>query len=82
MSTLHIADLPESLYTRIKQIARDRQRSINEEVIELLEQTTQVQTEVRTQAEILEDIRSRRFTYPASVRAPDSVALLREDRDR
>lgn len=82
MSTLHIANLPEALYTRIKQIARDRQRSVNEEVIELLEQATQLQADARTQAEILADIRSRRFTYAVDVTAPESVTLLREDRER
>jgi hypothetical protein len=33
------------------------------------------------QAEILDRIRRRRFFNPASVNAPDSAALLREDRE-
>jgi plasmid stability protein len=82
MSTLHIANLPEALYTRIQHIARARQRSVNDEVIDLLEQATQLQPEARNQAEILADIRSRRFTYPVGQAAPESVRLLREDRER
>ena len=36
----------------------------------------------RPQARILEGIRRRRFYRPADSGAPDSVALLREDRER
>jgi plasmid stability protein len=82
MTTLHISNLPESLYTRIKQIAHSRRRTIDEEVVDLLEQAVQLNADRRTQAEILSDIRSRRFTYAPSVKAPDSTTLLREDRER
>lgn len=82
MSTLHIANLPESLYRRLQQMARVRQRSVNDEVIDLLEQAAQLQPEARNQTEVLADIRSRRFRYPVGKTAPESILLLREDRER
>ena len=82
MTTLHISNVPESLFTRIKQIASAKQRSIDDEVVELLERAVRGEDDMRSQAEILEAIRRDRFTYEHNVNAPDSVTLLREDRER
>jgi hypothetical protein len=41
-----------------------------------------VEEDKPTQAEILADIRRDRSFNPASYRLPDSLRLLREDRDR
>jgi len=67
---------------RIKQIARAKQHSIDDEIVELLAQAVHQAEGEPSAAEILDDIRRQRYAYPVGVNAPDSVRLLREDRDR
>ena len=80
MPTLHVRNVPDELYERIRGQARSNQRSISAEVVVLL---NQILAETwRPQSEVLASIKRRRFFHPADVGAPDSVTLLREDRDR
>ena len=80
MPILHVRNVPQELYLRLKQRAKAQRRSLSAEVIALLEWATQ---EVDRASELsLESIRRRRFFEPASVGAPDSTTLLREDRER
>ena len=80
MPILHVRNVPEELYERIQQRAHQEKRSISAEVIRLLEYGLR-ETE-RSQAEIIDAVRRRRFFRPADVGAPDSLTLLREDRER
>ncbi len=80
MATLHVRNIPESLYERLRQRAEAQNRSISAEVIVLLERA--LDDRRQNQADVLADIRRRRFYNPASYGAPDSVTLLREDRER
>jgi plasmid stability protein len=80
MSILHVRNVPQDLYTRLKQRAETQHRSLSAEVVTLLEWAVE---EVDRASELsLESIRRRRFFEPASVGAPDSTTLLREDRER
>jgi plasmid stability protein len=80
MSILHVRNVPQDLYLRLKQRAETQRRSLSAEVITLLEWAIE---EVDRASELsLESIRRRRFFEPASVGAPDSTTLLREDRER
>jgi plasmid stability protein len=80
MSILHVRNVPQDLYVRLKQRAETQRRSLSAEVVTLLEWAVE---EVDRASELsLESIRRRRFFEPASVGAPDSTALLREDRER
>ena len=79
MAILHVRNVPEELYARLQERARKDNRSLSAEVIGLLQQAL-VEAE-RSQAEILAGISRRRFFRPADVGAPDSTALLREDRE-
>jgi plasmid stability protein len=80
MSILHVRNVPQDLYLRLKQRAETRRRSLSAEVITLLEWAIE---EVDRSSELsLESIRQRRFFEPASAGAPDSTTLLREDRER
>jgi len=72
--------VPDDLYARLRQQAQANRRSICGEVIALLNQV--LPTSKRTQSDVLASIKRRRFFRPAAVGAPDSVTLLREDRDR
>ncbi len=80
MPTLHVRNVPESIYDRLRQRAQEHNRSLSAEVVLLLDYAL-AETAV-SQADILDRIRRRRFFNPASVNAPDSTALLREDRER
>ena len=80
MPILHVRNVPEDLYKRIQERARREHRSLSAEVIMLLQQA--LQQPQRSQSEVLSDIRRHRFFCSAEVGAPDSVELLREDRER
>ena len=80
MPILHVRNVPEELYDRIKQQAAERNRSISAEVITLLQHA--VSDFSRSQDELLDQIRRRRFFRPSEAGAPDTLALLREDRSR
>ena len=80
MPILHVRNVSEDLYDSIKQRAAAQNRSITAQVITMLERA--VEQPLRSQSEILEGIQRRRFFRPATSEAPDSTALLREDRSR
>ena len=80
MPILHVRNVPDELYNRIKAEARARNRSISAEVIVLLDRA--LAGSERSQAEVLDNIRRRRFFQPARVNAPDNGSLLHEDRTR
>jgi plasmid stability protein len=78
MPTLHVRNVPEDLYETIRRKAESERRSFSQEVITLLQRA--VREPARSQAEVLDSIRRNRYQPPPG--APDSVTLLREDRDR
>jgi plasmid stability protein len=80
MSILHVRNVPDELYERIRQRAQAQNRSISAEVIMLLNRAL-TQTE-RPQGDVLANIQRRRFFRPTQAGAPDSTTLLREDRER
>jgi plasmid stability protein len=77
---LHIRNVPETLYDRLKERAQTENRSLSAEVIVLLNQA--LSEAEQAQADVLASIRRRRFFHPAGANAPDSTTLLREDRQR
>ena len=79
MPTLHVRNVPESTYDRLRQRAQARNRSISAEVVMLLDWALEESED--SQAQVLDRIRRRRFFDPASVNAADSTTLLREDRE-
>lgn len=80
MPTLHVRNVPESLYARLRQRAQKRNRSLSAEVVTLLDFA--IEESGDTQTQLLDSIRRRRFFNPAAAGAPDSATLLREDRER
>jgi plasmid stability protein len=80
MAILHVRNIPETLFMRLKQRAKEQRRSLSAEVIILLEWA--IEEADRASGAPLESIRRRRFYEPAVVGAPDSTTLLREDRER
>lgn len=80
MQTLHVRSVPDELYERLRSLAQVEQRSLSAQVIHLLDRALQEEAQRQDQAQILAEIRRRRFTPPTP--APDSVEMLREDRNR
>ena len=80
MPILHVRHVPEELYERLRQRARDENRSISAEVISLLERG--LQEPARSRKEVVEAILRRRSLRPTELGMPDSTVLLREDRER
>ena len=80
MAILHIDNVPERLYARLHDRAAVEGRSLDEEVIALLERELgEPRPSIR---ELLDVIERRRERYPLPAGAPDVVELLREDRAR
>ena len=82
MPILHVRNVPDDLYARIQRLANAKNRSVSAQVIRLLDQALQAEEARQSQARILACVRSRRVAYAQNSSAPDSVALLREDRER
>lgn len=80
MAILHVRNVPEPLYERLKDRAEVQRRSLSAEVITLLEWA--IEEVERRPAVTLDAIRRRRSFNPAAAGAPDSTTLLREDRGR
>lgn len=83
MATITIRDVPDALYEHLKKVAKSERRSINAEVIELIDKGVRQYDEREQRLAALERIGERRRHYgPLPEGSPDSVTLLREDRDR
>jgi plasmid stability protein len=75
---LHVRDVPDALHSLLVERAQREQRSIGAEVITLSDRALMDTPE--QQAALLDGIRRRRARRTL-LPAPDSVALMREDRD-
>jgi plasmid stability protein len=82
MATLHVRNIPDEVYERVKQLAARQRRSLSEEVAVLLENAVEAEEQRRSQAELLAEINRVRETRTWSPDYPDSTELLREDRAR
>ncbi|MBI1299001.1 hypothetical protein GC175_29070 [bacterium] len=78
MPTLHIRSIPETLYADIQMLAQLNQRSLSAQVIAMLTQGVEIERRQEQQAELLLDIRRRRFTPAAN--SPTTTEFLLEDR--
>ncbi|MBW4606415.1 MAG: hypothetical protein KME22_04100 [Hassallia sp. WJT32-NPBG1] len=80
MATLYVRNLPDDLYAKLQELAASQHRSINAQVITLLEQvlTTQAQeTEEQKRQnvlKVLEEIRQRRENRRTDIEWLDSTA--------
>ena len=80
MATLHVRNVPDELYERLRRQAQASSRSLGAEVVTLLLRA--LENNRSSPAAVLDAIRRRRSFRPADAGAPDSTALLREDRER
>jgi len=80
MPILHVRNVPEDLYERLRQRAQAERRSLSAEVITLL--TRAVEETERSPEATLAAIRLRRSFRSGLAGAPESTTLLRQDRER
>ena len=78
MTQINTLEIPDELYTQIQGMALSQSRSVNEQIVTLLQRALDVEWQRQTQARVLQEIQQTRWTPPAT--APDSVAILREIR--
>lgn len=78
MTQLGALEIPDALYTQIQGMTLSQSRSINEQIVTLLQRALDIEAQRQSRAKILQDIHQARWRPPAI--APDSVILLREIR--
>ncbi|MBD2203922.1 Arc family DNA-binding protein [Calothrix sp. FACHB-1219] len=88
MAILNLLHIPDDLYERLQELAQAEHRSIDAQVITILQNALETKTQ-QTEEErrknvlkLLEESSSRRRVNPADFGLPDSTELIREDRDR
>ncbi|MHB8469291.1 MAG: FitA-like ribbon-helix-helix domain-containing protein [Gaiellaceae bacterium] len=79
MATLYVRNVPTELYAELKQWAEDSCRSVNAEILDVLEREA---AERRQRAEFQRRLAELRQRYEPIVGPPWPEDLIREDRDR
>jgi plasmid stability protein len=74
--TLYLRDVPEALYKGLRRRARQNRRSMNAEAIAILQQAMDRQ---HADDDLIEHLRSLRFTISEGVPAPEE--MIRQARD-
>lgn len=78
MATLHVRNVPETVYTKIRSLARVEGRSMNAQVIRLL---TTVARDIATTLSVREALdEARKIRRSAGRRGPAGLTLLQEGR--
>lgn len=79
MANLSIKDVPDSVYSELKEAARAEGRSLNGYIVTLLKAST----DERNRRKLMRESRAGFREFLASLpRLDDSTPLIREDRDR
>ncbi len=81
MASITIRDIPDDLFERFKEMAREDRRSVNAEVIEVLDKAVQHRNLRAQRLRALEDLARIRESQPPS-NAEETLAMLREARQR
>lgn len=82
MATLHVRNVPDELYNRIQELAEQHRRSLSAQILTMLDRALEEESARQNQAELLASIRARRIANPLPDGAPNTLTMLREDRDR
>ena len=81
MVNISLRDVPDELYQQLKQMAENERRSVNQQILVLLERSLKLRQ--RPSAEVWQRIEQRRETIASRVGiTPDSAELIAEDRSR
>jgi plasmid stability protein len=79
MATLYVRDVPEKLYKRLRARARRNGRSLNAEVLELIDEAVQREP---TSDEITERLAELAAEIDLPPDAPRPEDIIRQERDR
>ena len=83
MKTFTIRDIPDELFERFKNLAQHDRRSINQELIEVMDHAIQNDLLRKQRQAALQSIAELRRSLPAETRrGKHSLTILHEDRDR
>lgn len=79
MANISLRDVPDELYQQLKEMAERDRRSVNQQILVMLERS--VRQQKRPTAEVWEQIDQQREAIRARVGiTPDSAELIAEDR--
>jgi len=81
MASFTIRNIPDNLYLQLQEMAREDRRSINAEVIDMLEKAVQMRDLKKQRLSALEEIDRIRASQPDSSEQ-DTLEILREGRQR
>ena len=83
MPTLYVENVPEDLYSALRDRARHHRKSIAGEVLALLEENVVTAAELKTRRKVLRVAQKLRSVRAKSrIQFPSSEAMQREDRER
>ncbi len=81
MPLLQVRDCPEDLYRKISLVAKNKNRTIAQQTIVLLEKALgQKESNHERRKRLIEKLESRQIS--SDIKMVDPVSLIREDRDR
>lgn len=80
MATLHVRNVPDTVYTKIRSLARAEGRSLNAQVIQLLATIARDTATTLSVKEALDEARQIRGSRNAGRRGPAGLTLLQEGR--
>lgn len=79
MATLYVREIPEDVYQAAKNIAAERDISLNAYITALLEEAIEREAQRARAKQALENIKRNRIKLPKG--APDPVQIIRQIRD-
>ena len=81
MATLHVREVPDRLYEKLKKMAERENRSLTAQVVTLIEEALKNHDMDERSRKAFERIRATAKKYPLP-EDTDVVAMIREDRER
>lgn len=82
MATLYAENIPDDRYEALRNRAKHNRRSVAAEILSLLEEHVPTEKEMKAWKEWVRRLEKLKFTSTSDTPMPDSLELIREDRDR
>ena len=80
MPTIHVRNVPETVYSKIRSLARAEGRSLNAQVVRLLATVARDTATALSVKEALDEAHAIRTSHSGVRRGPSGLTLLREGR--
>ena len=82
MATLCVENVPDDRYEALRERAKRNRRSVAEEILALLEEHVPTENEIKAQYETVRRLENLKFTSTSDTPTPNSLDIIREDRNR